>query len=352
MSGTAAPTAAPYCDGSGFSSALEFVRALHEAAGGRRDRRLVRTPTGTSEIDPTAGGFMVPPTFADSLIGSLYDDSLIAPLCDIRELSGPLIDFSVPGVDETSRADGSRWGGVSSYWSAEAATVPNSLPRWKRLAFSARKLISLMYVTDEMWRDSALFETSVREAFAAEFGFQLDKNILSGSGLGVPLGILNSGALIAVPKQSGQTAATVLQGNISTMWARLPAPCRRRAVWLVNEDVESQFDNLAAGDRANVYMPAGVHGNAYPLLKGRPMIAIEQAPALGTLGDIVLADLTAYLAVHAPPRFALSADVAFLSDQSVVRFILRIDGKPKWSSPIAPYNGAATRSPFVALAAR
>jgi hypothetical protein len=49
---------------------------------------------------------------------------------------------------------------------------------------------------------------------------------------------------------------------------------------------------------------------------------------------------------------AISGDVLFLSDQVVFRFKLRVDGKPLWTSPITPFNGTQTRSPFVALAQR
>jgi HK97 family phage major capsid protein len=82
------------------------------------------------------------------------------------------------------------------------------------------------------------------------------------------------------------------------------------------------------------------------------VIAIEQAPALGTQGDIVLADLSQYMTITGAPRYALSADAGFLTDESLIRFTLRCDGNPMWSSPITPYNGTLTRSPFITLAAR
>jgi hypothetical protein len=44
--------------------------------------------------------------------------------------------------------------------------------------------------------------------------------------------------------------------------------------------------------------------------------------------------------------------VAFLIDEVVFRFTLRVDGKPLWASPITPFNGGSTRSPFVTLGAR
>lgn len=125
---------------------------------------------------------------------------------------------------------------------------------------------------------------------------------------------------------------------------------------MVNEDVDYQLSQVSPGGLnptgVALYTQAGVGGNETPLLKGRPLLVIEQAPALGTLGDIVLADLTQYAIVSAPVKANLSLDVEFITDQGVFRFVWRIDGQPLWSSPIAPYNGTQTRSPYVALAPR
>ena len=71
------------------------------------------------------------------------------------------------------------------------------------------------------------------------------------------------------------------------------------------------------------------------------------------LGDIVLADLLQYRIVQASPRFALSADVAFLTDELAFRLVLRMDGMPAYASAVTPFNGSnITRSPFVTLDAR
>ena len=342
----------------GFSSLREFYVAIRAAQfEGVHDPRLVapalatRAPTGLSEVDPTHGGFLVPSQWADTFLASIYDESTIAPLTWTEELNGPLIEFNLPGVDETSRIDGSRWGGVQAFWSAEAANVSTNFPKAKNVHFGPKKLIGFVCLTNELAKDSAMFEAFVKRAFAAEIGFKLDTSILLGTGAGTPAGILNSSSLITIAKEAGQTAGSIFQLNISKMWARLPAASRKRAVWLVNEDLESTLDTLNVGDRPNIYSPAGEH-SPYPLLKGRPVIAVEQSPALGKVGDIVLADLQQYLTVSGAPQYALSADAGFLSDQSVMRFTLRVDGQPMWTSPITPYNGTLTRSPFITLAAR
>jgi hypothetical protein len=49
---------------------------------------------------------------------------------------------------------------------------------------------------------------------------------------------------------------------------------------------------------------------------------------------------------------ASSIHVQFVTDQTVFRFVYRVDGQPKWDSALTPLNGTNTVSPFVALATR
>jgi len=357
----AAVHARPRADpASGFRSLGEYLQAVVRAgtADGAAsiDARLTRAPSGLNEMDATSGGFLVPVSYIETLVASIYEEATIAPLCEQFETERPG-QASLPGVSETSRADGSRWGGATAYFAAEAANVATSFPRWRNVTFGNSKLIAVCVATNELIADAPMFESYVKRAFAAELSFKLDGAILAGPGAGVPRGILGSPGLITVPKANGQASATILSENISAMWSRLPAPSRKRAVWLAGEDVETRLETVTSGSGltpsvVGLYTAAGAAGNETPLLKGRPLVVVEQAPMLGTTGDIVLADLSQYAVVSAPMRMDISLDVQFVSDQGVLRFVWRIDGAPLWASPITPYNGSSTRSPFVALAAR
>lgn len=334
-----------------FRSFGEQCQAIMRASSGDVDSRLIRAPLGGNEVDPSGGGFLVQDTFVEELVESLYAESVLAPMVDRRVTSKPLATVKIPAVDETSRADGSRWGATTSYWAAESASVSASFPRFRELQFSAKKLIALCYASGELLDDAPMLGAHLTRAFAAEMGFKLDHAIFRGAGAGTPLGVLHGPSTITIAKENGQAPATILSDNVRKMWSALPAPCRKRAVWIVNEDVEGQLDQ-SAGGFSGLYMPAGTAGNAAPLLKGRPVIPIEQASVLGTVGDIVLADLSEYIAVMGDLKTAVSAHVQFVSDQLVFRFTLRVDGMPAWASPITAYNGSGTRSPFIALAAR
>ena len=63
------------------------------------------------------------------------------------------------------------------------------------------------------------------EAFATEFAFQLDDEILNGTGADQCLGVLNANnaSLVSQAKENGQLAATVVTENITKMWSRMPS---------------------------------------------------------------------------------------------------------------------------------
>jgi hypothetical protein len=93
-----------------FRSLGEQLIAIARAErDGRVDDRLIRAPTGAGESDPTTGGFLVDTQWSQELAALAYAESEVAALCDRRETAFPLADVRLPGIDETSRADGSRW---------------------------------------------------------------------------------------------------------------------------------------------------------------------------------------------------------------------------------------------------
>ena len=84
--------------------------------------------------------------------------------------------------------------------------------------------------------------------------------------------------------------------------------------------------------------------------KGKPVIETEYNATLGTVGDLVLADLTQYLFIQKLLQTAASMHVAFATDEMAFRVTWRVDGKPAWVSALTPFKGSATQSPFVAIA--
>ena len=297
--------------------------------------------------------------FSTELLQEVFQTGILASRCRRIPISGNANSIKINGIDETSRAS-TRYGGIVGYWEDEAAEKTKSKPKFRKIELNLKKLIGLCYATDELLDDAAALEGVIRTGFVSEFGFLLDDAIINGTGVGQPLGILNAGCLVSVAKETGQHAATVVAENVINMYSRIFAQSRPNAVWLINQNIEPQLFTMSVAvgtGGALIYMPAGgLSGQPYGSLFGRPVIAIEQAATLGTIGDIIFADLTNgyILAEKGGIAADMSIHVRFIYDESVFRFVMRVDGQPVRASALTPYKGGsgATQSHFVALATR
>jgi HK97 family phage major capsid protein len=339
-----------------FNSFGEQLAAVLRAGTDRGiDPRLFNA-TGLNETTPSDGGFLVQQDFVGDLLQQVWKTSVVAPLCRKVTLSGNANSTVINGVDETSRATGSRAGGIRGYWMGEADEKTASKPKFRRIELSLKKLAGLCYATDEMLADSAQLESVIRSGFASEFGFLLDDSIINGTGNSQPLGVLNAGSLVTQAAVANQGAGTVIAANVISMWSRLFANSRPNAVWLINQEVEPLLINMKI-EGANsgvfpVYMPAGgLSGAQYGTLFGRPVIPIEQCQAAGTAGDIILGDFTHgyILAEKGGIQADMSIHVRFIYDESAFRFVMRVDGQPTRASVLTPYKGSATQSHFIVL---
>ena len=343
-----------------FRSLGEMLRCAMRAEipGQVLDKRLTRAAaSGMSESIPSDGGFLVQNDFASGLLQRAYETGVVASRTTKIQLSSNSNSIKIPAIDESSRADGSRMGGVRAYWKDEADLKTKSKPKIRNIELSLKKLVGLCYTTDELLQDAGALEAVIRKGFADEFGFKLDDAVVNGTGAGQPLGYMNSPCLTTQAAEGGQDPATVVYENIVNMWSRLWAPSRGNAVWFISQDIEPQLNtmSLAVGTGGSaVYLPpGGASATPYASLYGRPVIPIEQAQTLGTTGDIALCDMSEYIMIE---KGGLQSDysmhVRFLWDEGVFRFVLRTDGQPGWNSELTPYNGGATQSPFVVLATR
>jgi HK97 family phage major capsid protein len=345
----------PVKDEKRFNSFGEQLMAVYRAAApdGKVDSRLTtRAALGLNESVPSDGGFLVQKDFVSELLKRTYETGILASRVRRIPISTNSNGLKINAVDETSRANGSRWGGVQTYWENEAEQIVASKPKFRTMDLSLKKLTGLCYATDELLQDAAALESVIRQAFAEEFGFKIDDAIINGTGSGQPLGILNSDALVKVPKDNGQTDIITVE-NLLNMWARLWARSRSNAVWFVNQELEPILYTLKVGDKP-VYIPAGGLSEApYATLLGRPVVPIEQCSQVGEVGDIILADMSQYVLIDKGGiNAASSIHVRFLYDENVFRFIYRVDGQPLWNKPLMPYKGSGAISPFVALAKR
>jgi len=346
----------------GFRNFGEFALAVKDAClpGKRPDDRLAimaKAASGMGEAFGSDGGFLVPPEFTQRVLERVYASTNLLGMTDSYTVSGNAMTF--PKSAETSRANGSRWGGVRAYWREEGDQATASKATFGRLQLNLHKLFVLIQTSDELLADTqgvALEQYLLRVA-SEETNFVLGDAIINGSGVGQPQGILGAACTITVNKESGQTAATLVAQNLVNMWARLWAPCRANAVWLINQDVEGQLHSMTVGSGSAATLaylpPGGLSAKPYATLLGRPVMPVEWCPTLGTVGDVILADLRHYVTITKGMIEAnMSIHVRFDYDESSFRFIFRVDGQPWWSAALTPFKGTSTQSCFVTLQTR
>lgn len=314
-----------------------------------------RAATGQSETSPADGGFAVQTDFQSEIRARMHSTGQILQRVRFTPISANANGLSFNVVKENSRADGSRAGGIRGYWKDEAAQLTASTQSLRKVELKLKKLTGLNYDTGELMQDAAAFAARVKRDFADELRFKAEDAFFQGDGAARPLGILGHTGTISVAKETNQAATTIVFENIQKMWSRMRN--RMNAVWMINQDCEPQLNALALAVGTGggpAYMPAGGLSQApFATLMGRPVIPIEYAPTLGTVGDITLCDWDAYEAIEkGGMQQATSMHVRFLFDEEVFRIIWRLDGQPLHNSALTPYQGSNTQAHFVNLATR
>ena len=340
-----------------FGTYAQAVRAANnpDARDTEAFKKLVAVATTySSEGVGADGGWAVPTEFRKEIWQKVLSQENLLGRCT------PLVtgtnSMTLP-KDETTPWQTS--GGVQVYWESEAAQATNSKVALEMAQMRLNKLMALVPISDELLEDAPGIESWLRAKAPAKMAAKINTAIVRGTGAGQPLGILNAGCLVTVTAGAGQAAGTVWFENINKMWSRLYAPCRRNAVWLINQDCEPQLDAMAfdpaASSKVPVYIgPNGVAGSPYATLKGRPVVPIEACSTVGTTGDIILADLTEYWALTKGQDVKSDVSMHLYFDQGLTafRFTFRVNGQPSWGSTITPENGSNTRSCFTTIATR
>jgi len=337
--------------GNPFKTAQDFFVAVKNAGvyPSELDKRLLPLKaTGLNEAIPSQGGFLVPPTMASGILEGMYQTGNLLSQFNPIPVAGNGMTFNA--VDETSRATGSRWGGVTGYWMAEAGTKTASKPSFRQIELKLKKVAALCVATDELLEDASALAAWLQRTVPMELQFKVEDAIVNGDGVGKPLGIMNSGALktIATRVDAGEIDAV----DLGNMWAGRATEFNDY-IWLVSPRAFPQLLNMSIGNTPVFIGAGGIRGDSAPnTLLGRPMFETEYNAALGTVGDIILMSPSAYpmITKGGGVQSASSIHVYFTADETAFRFVYRVDGAPSWYTTRTEKD-TSTTSPFVVLSA-
>jgi HK97 family phage major capsid protein len=342
-----------------FGEQMKAIQAAY-VPGGDFDRRLLAgTPSGMNQMVPSEGGFAVAPQFSTELWDKLNagTDNLIGET-DQYVVEGESLSFNANA--ETSRANGSRYGGVQGYWINEADQITKSKPKLRQMKLEPTELAVLIYCTAKSLENAPALEQYLQRAATDELGFMIGDSIVNGLGGFQPKGLLLSGSKVTVNKETSQPTGTLLKANVNKMWARMHPRLRGDAIWLANVDVEPTFDdfntpvkNVAGSENVGGF-PSVIYNAEKGTLKGRPIRFVEYCQSLTTEGDLILVNLKTYATGvrGAGVKYATSIHVRFEYAETAFRFMVAIDGQSWLNSALTPFKGANSLTNIVTLQTR
>ncbi len=341
----------------GFDNVGDFAKSVANSAHGLDEK--MKAWKGVSEKTlnegvQSDGGFTVPPEFSSNLWErSIETSKFYDKVSDFPTTSN---EYHMTALVDESHAS-NLYGGVTMYYKAEEAAYTASYPKFRDVEWRLNKLTGLTYISDELLEDSNQNMTAViSRLFSNAMAWQIDKDILTGSGVGKPLGIKNSPSIIHVAKKDGQVEDTIVYENLVKMWARQWG--KGNSYWVHNDNVlPSLMTMTIEGGTAST--PIWIPGNDASktpngMIFGRPLLSSEHCDTLGDLGDIYLVDFSQYGVAHKNNggiKAATSMHLKFDYDQLAYKISFRWDGQSMWNSAFQPANGD-TLSPFVNLAER
>lgn len=333
--------------GGGFKSFGDFLHTIKVEPGDTRLKAL-------SEAEDSSGGFLVPEEMRKDLLTLVLESSVIRPHATSFKMGSETL--SIPRIVDTSHSS-NLFGGVIAYWTKESTAVTATEPEFGLIKLTAKKLMGYTYAPNELLEDSAInLELLIKKCFSESISWFEEEAFIRGDGAGEPLGILNSGAVIEVSKETGQAADTILAENVWKMYSRMFPASVKKAVWLANPNIKPELYAMAVPigtGGVSVYLPAGgISQTPYDTLCGRPVLFTEHCSTLGDAGDLLFCDLSYYIiGDRRQLTVAASPHIRFTTDQTAWRFTQRVDGQPWLNTYFTPKRGS-TLSPFISLEAR
>lgn len=346
-----------------FGAQLQAVRRTaialkegHQASNGDRDLLKSMNPhqgmqaaaTGLNTDVPSEGGFLVAPERSNVILQRAYATGAVLSRVNRMPIGAGSNGMVINAIDETSRANGSRYGGIVSTWVGQGNSVTAGKPTFRAIDLKLRKVMATVYATDEQLTDAVALEAWVNKYLPLELQYRTEDAVLNGIGGNQPLGVLNNPAVLSLTRSSSaRILGEDLRGMVNRMWA----PLWGGAAFFVDQSTLGEFDQLGIAQGTGAwadpsYRAAGsTPGQQFATYKNIPIIPVEYCAALGTSGDIVLVNLDEYVLIDkGGVDQAVSIHVAFLTDEQVFRFIYRVDGQLTWNSALTPKSAGATLS--------
>jgi len=296
------------------------------------------------------GGFMVPEQFVTTIREVPVQSALIRPRADVIPAgSPPDAKITFPYLEQGTSEN--VFGGVEVDWvDGEGGLKPDTAGSLGQFSLQPNEWAAVLTVTDKLLRNwaaaSSYFTKKIRQASTSFEDFQFFR---TGTGVGRPLSILNSGAKIVVASSGG--AGTVSFLDVVNMIAQhMVGP---KSVWSISRALYASIVTLrneSPGDGSLIFVPGNITQGIPDTLMGIPIYWNDRAPAANVLGSLALLNLDHYLVKDGSGPFVVSDGgiVNFKNNKTLIKVFGNVDGQPDMKEPFT-LEGGFEVSPFIFL---
>lgn len=330
-----------------FASIGEFIKTLRFSPGDPR-LEVRELEVGTDE----KGGFLVPDEFIDVIKKIEPYVNIVRPRATVIPAGErPGQKIIMPALDQTA-ADGSgMYGGIKVEWIEEGAKKPEADTAFKEITLDPKEVAAHITVSDDLLRDAPAVDALVRTLFRGAINAAEEAEFLNGTNPTTrPTGIIGHAGTIAINRT---TANRIIYSDIVNMFARRLAGANYIFIGSISalpQLMKMKDFEVAESDAPSLVWQPNARAGMPGTLLGLPLLTSDQVPALGTKGDLLLADLTYYLIKDGfGIAIAASEHVYFLQNKTVIKAFWNVDGKPWLTAPLTLRDGSTTVSPFVVL---
>jgi HK97 family phage major capsid protein len=277
------------------------------------------------EAANTTGGILVPGEFVQTII-------------DLREEYGTFRQWAnVKPMSSDKQTWARRIGGLTAYWTAEAALGTESSKTWDNVELSAKKLMAYSLISTELAEDAFIsvvddLANEMAYAFAiAEdaAGWNGDGSTTYGGVRGIVTKINDGNHTAGIYTATGHATFITLDAtDLTSTMGKLPRYALRNAAWYCSQPFyQTVFSRLMVGAGGNTM--ENVAGPTRYSYLGYPVKIDQTLPLTATSGNISAffgdLSLSTMMGVRRDITVKTSEHFKFLNDQLAITATERVD---------------------------
>ena len=243
------------------------------------------------ESSGTTGGYIVPPQFNDQIMAIAAENNTFRQNAFTQPMTGATLAFPYLDITTVRTAGQSPFfGGVVFNWTQEAQTRTETEPTFKMMESRPTSLAATRCLPTSCWPTIlTAWKSSSTPSLARP---SVGTKSLPTSRAPVPASrwaCLNANATLAIPRD---TASHFTFPDLAAMQSHLLPSSYGKAQWWISPTVVADLLQLKDYVGRAIFISIDMGATQPPVWKmlGMPVNITEKLPALGTAGDVLLAD--------------------------------------------------------------